>query len=584
MSTFKRLLGFVTPFKWWVLLAVFLGFATIGSSVGLMATSAFVISKAALHPGIEALSVAIVGIRFFGIARGIARYTERYISHQLTFKLLSKLRVWFYTALEPLAPARLQQFQSGDLLARIVTDIENLEHFYVRVIAPPLVAILIGILMWILMGAYVPVLAPITIVFLLLAAVGVPTLTRNLSRGIGRDIVTARAKLNAVLVDSIQGIADLLANGRENVQQKTIRVISKRVTDGQNRMALATGLDDALIGLLTHWTILIVLIVAIPLVNDGTLDGIYLAVLALTVIVAFEAVLPLPETFKHLEGVLAAADRLFEVVDTEPVVVDSVSDSPLVEQFSLRVENLRFAYHADAVPALDGINFSLPQGGKLAVVGASGAGKSTLVNLLLRFWAFQQGDILLGEHSLHQFRADDLRQMIGVVSQSTHLFNASIADNLRLSRPAATDDELIIAAKQAKIHTFIQNLPQGYATFIGEQGLQLSGGERQRLAIARALLKDTPILILDEATSNLDPLVEREIMRDIHKLMTGRTTLMITHRLVGLDVMDKIVVLDKGQIIEHGLHRELIERGGTYRAMYDLQQQIDLIDTTAKLE
>ncbi len=578
MNTLRRLLTFIAPFRWWVLLAVALGFATIGSSIGLMATSAYIISKAALHPDISVLQVPIVGVRFFGIARGIFRYTERLVSHQITFRLLAELRVWFYRALEPLAPARLQQFRSGDLLARIVADIESLEHFYVRVIAPPLVAILVAGLMWLLMAHYALPLAIVTVIFLAAAAIGIPLLTRSLGRGVSQSAVETRAELNVALVDSVQGVADVLVSGQENSRRAAIAGLSQKLIALQNRLAVANGLNAALMGLLTNWATLAALVVAIPPVNRGELDGVFLAVIALSVIAAFEAVTPLPETFTNLEGSLTAANRLFQVVDTEPQVVDPPAPSPKPQSFGLDVRGLRFSYQPNELPALDGIDFSLPEGGKLAIVGASGAGKSTLVNLLLRFWDYREGEILLGGHDLRHYRADDVRQMVSVVSQHTHLFNATIAENLRLSRPDATDAELVSAAEQAQIHTFIQSLPQGYNTFIGEQGLRLSGGERQRLAIARALLKDAPILILDEATANLDPLVERDIMTTIHRLMGGRTTLMITHRLVGLDAMDEILVLSRGKIAERGTHASLMAKNGIYRNLWELQHQVDLLD------
>ena len=486
--------------------------------------------------------------------------------------------MWFYGALEPLAPARLQQFRSGDLLARIVADIESLEHFYVRVIAPPLVAVLVAGLMWVLMVQYALPLAVVAVAFLAAAAIGIPLLTRSLGHGVSRSAVEIRAELNTALVDSVQGVADVLVNGQENPRRRRIDSLSRKLTALQNRLAVANGLNAALMGLLTNWATLAALVVAIPLVNRGALDGVFLAVIALSVIAAFEAVTPLPETFTNLEGSLTAANRLFQVVDTEPQVVDPPAPSPQPESFSLAVRNLRFSYQPDEPPALDGIEFSLPEGGRLAIVGASGAGKSTLVNLLLRFWDYREGEILLGGHDLRRYRADDVRAMVSVVSQHTHLFNATIAENLRLSRPDATDADLISAAEQAQIHTFIQSLPQGYNTFIGEQGLRLSGGERQRLAIARALLKNAPILILDEATSNLDPLVEREIMATIHRLMTGRTTLMITHRLVGLDAMDEILVLSRGKIAERGTHSTLLAANGIYRNLWDLQHQVDLLE------
>jgi len=242
--------------------------------------------------------------------------------------------------------------------------------------------------------------------------------------------------------------------------------------------------------------------------------------------------------------------------------------------YSLELTDVRFYYEASEPPALDGMSFQLPQGGSLAIVGPSGAGKSTLVSLLLRFWEYDEGHITLGGHELHAYQQEDLRRFVGVVSQHTHLFNATVRDNLLLARPDAGQAELERAAQRAQIHDFVISLPEGYNTWIGEGGLKLSGGQRQRLAIARALLKDAPILILDEPTANLDSLTERQVVATIHSLMAGRTTLIITHRLAGLEAVDEILVLRAGRIVERGPHHELWQMGGYYRRMWELQHRV----------
>jgi ABC-type multidrug transport system fused ATPase/permease subunit len=346
------------------------------------------------------------------------------------------------------------------------------------------------------------------------------------------------------------------------------------MVDGQERTAHITGLHTALSGLLSNWATLSVLLIAIPLVSRGQLDGVYLAVLVLAVIASFEAVISLPDAFQHLASSLTAARRLFEIVDTEPVVPDLPATSPQPQNYSLAVKDLYFHYTPTDPPALDGISFNLPQGKYLAVVGPSGAGKSTLISLLLRFWEYQRGQIQLGGHDLRQYRPEAVCQLISVVSQRTHLFNGTIKQNLRLAQPEASDEDLIQATCQAQIHDFIQTLPQGYDTWIGEQGLRLSGGERQRLAIARALLKNAPILILDEPTANLDPLIEQEILQSMRTLMQGRTTLLITHRLVGLETADEILVLQAGRIVERGQYQELLQAKGIYWQMENLQNQV----------
>lgn len=570
---FLRLVRLAWPYRWWMALSVLLGFATVGSAIGLMATAAWIIARAALHPSIAVLNVAIVGVRFFGIARGVFRYLERVVSHQTTFRLLSRMRVWLYERIEPLAPARLSDYHSGDLLSRISADIDTLENFYVRVLAPPAVAVLVTLMMAIFFGVIDLRLALALVAYLAVTGIGVPLLTRRLGRSAGQSLVATRGELNAALLDGVQGLADLVAYGQQTRQIERVRALSERIHREQMHMARIGGLDAALGALLTGLAVITVLALAIPLVGEGRLGGVMLAVLALATISSFEAVLALPQAFQHLESNLAAARRLFDLVDASPAVVDPPDPLPAPERCDLVVRDLRFRYAPGDPPALDGVSFTLPQGGKLAIVGASGAGKSTLVNLLMRFWDYDEGSITLGGQELRCMRQDDVRAQFAVVRQDTHLFSGTIRDNLLLARPDASEQDLIAAAQQAQLDTFIRSLPQGYDTWIGEQGLALSGGERQRLAIARAVLKNAPILVLDEATANLDAVTEQAVMAAITHAMRDRTTLMITHRLVRLEDVDEILVLDAGRVVERGRHADLLAREGVYHHLWDLQRQ-----------
>ena len=588
-QTLWRTLKLAGPIKGWMALAVLLGVATVGSSIGLMALSAYIISKAALRPSIAELQVAIVGVRFFGIARGVLRYLERLVSHNATFRLLARLRMWFYQALEPLAPARLMQYRSGDLQSRIVADIETLEHIFVRVIAPPAVAFVVGVLMWFLLGAFARDLAVVLVLFMVIGGIGLPFVTQRLSRRAGRSLVAVRSRLNEALVDGVQGNAELLAFGQGGQYLETIRTLSQELADAQRWMAWIRGLDGALTGLLVTSATVAAVGLAIPLVREGKLDGVYLAVIALAVMASFEAILPLPQALQYLETSLEAARRLFAVVDTRPAVVDPRPSQPepvptIAAGSGLRIEHLYFRYGPSEPLALEDVSLSLPAGSSIAIVGPSGAGKSTLINLLLRFWEYQDGHVFLGDRELRALDQDSVRQLFGVVSQRTHLFNATVRENLLLARSDASQADLECAIRRAQLHTFIESLPEGYETWIGEQGLLLSSGQRRRLAIARALLKDAPFLMLDEATADLDPLTEHEIVNDIHASMVGRTTLWITHRLVGLDRVDEILVLQEGRVAEQGRHHDLIQMGGLYRRMWDLQSQVLVNTLTAELD
>jgi ATP-binding cassette subfamily C protein CydC len=381
-------------------------------------------------------------------------------------------------------------------------------------------------------------------------------------------------------VDGIQGMADLLAYGRGDERLKQIISTGNDYGDAQRRMARVTGIHSGLSTLLTNLGMWTVLFLCIPLVNAGELAGPMLASLALLTFASFEAVTPLPLAAQMWNSAREAALRLFEVVDTEPIVEDdirySINDSRIsnIESSNIEFSNISFIYPNTTSPALDHVTFDLRPGTSLAIVGPSGAGKSTLANLLLRFWEYESGEIRLGGESLHGLDPDEVRSRIGLVSQNAYFFNTSIRENLRFARRKVTQEEIEAAAQAAQIHDFIVSLPKGYETLIGEQGLRLSGGERQRLAIARVLIKDAPILILDEPTANLDPLTEKQVLETLYGLMKRKTSLLITHRLVGLENVDEILVMHHGRIMERGTHNELLARAGVYRRLWDLQNRI----------
>jgi ATP-binding cassette subfamily C protein CydCD len=559
-----------------VVLSVLLGCATIASSIGLMSASAYIIARAALHPSIAVLQVAIVGVRFFGLARGVFRYLERLVSHNVTFRVLGQLRVRFYQALEPLAPARLLQYHSGDLLSRVMGDIASLENFYVRALAPPLVALFVTLGMTVFMAGFAPLLAAGLLGFLALTGIGVTALTRWLARVPGQQSVEARSRLNTALVDGLQGMADLLAFKQAHRQSKLIQTAGFQLATAQAKMAQITGLQTALGVLFANTGMWAVLALAVPLVRDGRLQGYLLPVVVLAALTSFEAVLPVPQAATYLEANLQAARRLFELVDAPAEVVPPANPTPLPAVFSIETHRLGFRYpDRSGSPILDEITFTLSRGKHLALVGPSGAGKTTLINLLLRFWEFHQGDILLDGRDLREYDPDALRRSIAVVSQNTYLFSNTVRENLLLARPEASEGEIVAAARQAQIHAFFQSLPQGYETWIGEHGLRLSGGERQRLAIARALLKNAPLLILDEPTANLDAQTEKALLQAIQQAVEGlinepHSVLMATHRLVNMEWMDEILVLDGGRIVERGRHQELLTRRGLYWRMWGL--------------
>jgi ATP-binding cassette, subfamily C, bacterial CydCD len=591
----RFLLSFLTPVWPRVLLSVLLGFAAVACGIGLMGASAWIIASAALGPSIAELQVAIVGVRFFGIARGFARYGERVVSHDVTFRVLTRLRVWFYTVIEPLAPAGLARQRSGDLLSRVVGDIGTLENFYLRAVAPVAVAALTALLAGFLVGAADPRLAVALLLFLALGGVAAPLLVRALSRQPGRRMALVRGDLNAALVDGIQGVADLAAFGAAGAQLELVSRLSRDLSGLQRRMAAIGGLNSALVALCTGTAVLTILAGAAPLVAGGALSGVSLAVLVMIALASFEAVAPLPAAAQQLEGSLEAGRRLLALAEGVPasawprratevattVRSNDFSRSATVSPIRLAgpeatpgisAENLRFRYE-DAEPwALDGVSFELPPGGHLAIVGPSGSGKTTLVNLLLGFWNPREGCIRLASRDLRGMDPEAVRRNFGVVTQSTYLFSGTIRDNLLLAQPDAGQGDLDQAVARAQLADFIRSLPAGYDTWVGEYGLRLSGGERQRLAIARALLKDAPILILDEPVANLDPISARAVLDATRGLMSGRSVLSITHSLSGMQPADQVLVLRGGAVVERGRHAELLAGGGFYHRMWLSEQ------------
>ena len=522
-TTFN-LLQFLAPYKARIALSVLLGALTIGSGVALLATSAYLISAAALQPSIADLNVAIVGVRAFGLSRGIFRYLERLVSHDVTFRVLARIRVWFYLALEPLAPAALQQRDSGELLTHIISDVEALQAFYVRAVYPFMVALVAGIGVLFFFNAFAWQLALVMLLFFLLYGAALPWLVHGLAKRYSAVLAVTRETLQSHVVEGIQGMADLLAYGRADDWQTAVHDLGAQLAAIQRRAASIAGLRSGLGELFTYAAMWLVIWLAIPLAGAGQFATIYLAALALAAVASFELVQPLPQASQVLAESTAAAARLFVVAAGEPQVrpsADKEEDTPTgppPQQADLSVRNLHFRYDPGEAWVLDGLNFDLPPGGQLIMTGPSGAGKTSLVNLLLRFWEYQEGAILLNGRSIRDMDPDTVRACFGVVEQRPYLFNATIYDNLRIARPKATREEIETAARQAQLHDFIAGLPDGYETQVGSLGMALSGGERRRVAIARALLRQAPILLLDEPTAHLDSDTAQAVMDTLFAL------------------------------------------------------------------
>ena len=576
-SPFFRLLRLAAPYWRSMLLAVLAGAATIASSVGLLGAAAYIISFAALQPSIAVLQTAIVGVRFFGLSRGILRYAERLQSHNATFHLLTALRIWLYDRLEPLAPAGLMDQRGGDLLSRLIGDIESLEEFYVRVLAPPAVALAVSLS---LTAVYASISLPLAgVVFACLFAAGVLLPLLVSADNTGRERLAVRASVLSLLLESIQGSEEISANNRIGTQLSRLDQFVRRDRTLEQRMAAWQAAGNAAILILKAAAIAGGLAITIPLVRSTALDGIYLAVLAFATLAAFEAVTPLPEAFQHLRKNLAAADRLFTLADREPAVIDPDFPARLPARLDLQICQLTFSYHAGQEQALSDISLSIPEGSTAAFLGPSGSGKTTLARLLLRLWDYQDGEILVGGVDLRRLPQEDLRQIIAVVPQRVELFYGSILDNLLIGRPEASRAEIEQAVSMAQLDSFINTLPRGLDTSIGESGDMISGGERQRIALARAFLKQAPILILDEPGTHLDQETQADLLTDILPVLASRTVIWITHQLHMMEYMDRIFLMRHGEIAGRGTHLDLLAEEGPYQQMWNLAQQSRLLDS-----
>jgi ATP-binding cassette, subfamily C, bacterial CydC len=543
-TTIRRLMLITDVRRTRLALAALLGVLTILFGVGLMGTAGYLISRAAEHPAVLSLTAAIVGVRFFGLARPLARYLERLASHDVALRSLGRARAQVYEAVEPLAPAQLADTRRGDLLSRFVGDVDSLQNLYLRGLEPPLIALIAGTASVGLAAIFLPAAAIVLAVGLLLGGIVVPLAAASVSRRASARHAQARGELSAELVETLAGSAELAALGLERDRLRTMRRADSTLVRISRRAALADGLGDGLRVLVTGATVVGVLAVSVQAHAEGRLDRVLIALLALLSLAAFEAVQPLTESFRELQATVAAGRRILDLTDRVPQIVDPAEPlTPPNGPFAIELDDVRARYGPGERPALDGFSLRLEPGRRVVLLGPSGAGKTTVVRLLLRFIDPERGRVTLAGEDLRRYRQEDVRGLITVAGQDAHLFSASIRDNLKLARPDATDEDLARSLRAARILDWVQSLPDGLDTLVGEEGRELSGGQRQRIVLARALLTDAPVLVLDEPTAHLDPRTAKKLVEDVFAAVRGRTILLITHRPEGLDLADEVVVL-----------------------------------------
>ncbi|WP_405811122.1 thiol reductant ABC exporter subunit CydD [Streptomyces sp. NBC_01520] len=555
-------------------LALLLGSLAVGSSVGLMAVSGWLISRASEQPPVLYLMVAVTATRAFGIGRAVFRYAERLVSHDAVLRMLAELRVAVYRGLERIAPAGLRTARRGDLLSRLVSDVDALQDYWLRWLLPAGTAVAVGTAAVGFTGRLLPEAGAVLAVGLLLAGVGVPLVSGACARHAERRLSPARSALAVRITDLLAGTAELTVAGALPARKELVRGADAALTRIVSRGATASALGGGLSALICGLTVVGAAAVALPAVYDGRLAGLELAVVVLTPLAAFEAVTGLPLAVQYRQRIKRSAERVHEVLDAPvPVQEPAVPAEAPASPFPLAVRGLSARYEGAERDALDSVDLTLTAGKRVAVVGPSGSGKTTLAQVLLRFLDAREGTYRLGGVEASALDGDTVRTFVGLCAQDAHVFDSSIRENLRLARTGATDDELRDALAGARLLSWAQSLPDGLDTLVGEHGARLSGGQRQRLALARALLADFPVLVLDEPAEHLDLATADALTVDLLAATRGRTTLLITHRLAGLDAVDEVLVLDGGRVVQQGPYAALAAQDGPLRRMLERERE-----------
>ncbi len=554
-------------------LGLLLGALAVGCSVGLMAVSGWLISRASEQPPVLYLMVAVTATRAFGMGRAVFRYAERLVSHDAVLRMLADLRVSVYRRLERIAPAGLREHRRGDLLARLVADADALQDYWLRWLLPVGTAVLVGTGSVAFTAWLLPEAGVVLAVGLLAAGIAVPLVSGACARRAERRLAPARGELATRVADLLTGTAELTVAGALEDRKGRTRESDGLLTRIAARGSAAAGLGGGLSALVCGLTVVAAAAVAANAVHDGRLSGVAMAVAVLTPLAAFEAVNGLPLAVQYRQRVRRSAERVYEVIDAPVPVAEP--EQPAVapaSPFPLRLTGLTARHPGQERAALRDLDLTLEAGRRIAVVGPSGSGKTTLAQVLLRFLDPAEGAYSLGGSDARTLDGDDVRALVGLCAQDAHIFDSSVRENLRLARTGASEEQLRQALAGARLLEWADGLPDGLDTLVGEHGERISGGQRQRLALARALLADFPVLVLDEPAEHLDLVTADALTADLLAATEGRTTVLITHRLAGLEAVDEVLVLDRGEVVQRGPYAELAADEGPLRRLLEREK------------
>ncbi|GII89268.1 ABC transporter [Sphaerisporangium siamense] len=559
-----RLLG---PHRWLLIAAILSGIAQHLVILASAGVGAWVVSQAINGASPADLRGGLITLGVLLPLLAVTPWLESYLAHMAAFRVLADVRGRVYGAFDRLAPGYLLERRSGDLGTAAISDVEQLELWFAHTLSPLVSAVTVPVAALTALGVFHPALAlALTPALLLLALV--PARLRRDAEAQGTEVRARLGELNAEAVDTLQGLRELITSGAGDRQLDRIAEQDERLLAAKLAHGRRSGLEHAVTNAFTTLGLLAVLITAALLVTAGSLDRTLFPVAVVLAATTFAPVIAVTDVARDLNLVIAAGDRIMTILTTPAPVTDRVT-APPSGPISPHVafSGVRFRYGTALPDAVSDISFDIAPGETVALVGHSGAGKSTCASLLMRLWDVDAGSITIGGHDIRDFPQDDLRRLITLVPQDVYLFNIPLIDNIRLGRPEASREDVVAAARAAQADEFIVGLPDGYDTLPGELGARLSGGQRQRIAIARAILKDAPILIMDEAVSNLDTESEQEVAAAMAGVRHNRTTLVIAHRLSTILTATRIVVLEDGRVADVGTHQELIDRPGVYTTL-----------------